>query len=98
MGTHQGDPWGGALFALAHFRALHSTINHFPFCLFPSIADDIHIIGPISIISFAYEHFQTKLHAIGLLSNLKTVLHGHLLACHQTSTPHPSLPHPIPRN
>jgi hypothetical protein len=25
--------------------------------LFPSIVDDIHIIGPFSIVSFAYEHF-----------------------------------------
>jgi hypothetical protein len=30
-----------------------------------SIIDDIHITIPYLIISFAYEHFQTKLHAIG---------------------------------
>jgi hypothetical protein len=53
MGTHQGDLLGGALFALAHLRALHSTVSHFPFCLFPSIINDTHIIGPLSIISFA---------------------------------------------
>jgi hypothetical protein len=29
MGTRQGDPLGGALFTLAHFRALHSIANHF---------------------------------------------------------------------
>jgi hypothetical protein len=46
MGIHQGDPSRGALFILAHFMALHFTINHFPSCLFPSIANDIHIIGP----------------------------------------------------
>jgi hypothetical protein len=46
MGASQGDPLGGALFALAHFKALRSTINHFPYCLFPSIINDIHIIGP----------------------------------------------------
>jgi hypothetical protein len=28
MGTCQGDPLGGALFALAHFRALHFITNH----------------------------------------------------------------------
>jgi len=44
MGAHQGEPLGRALFTLAHFRALHSIINHFLFCLFPSIMDDIHII------------------------------------------------------
>jgi hypothetical protein len=45
MGTHQGDPLGRALFTLAHFKALHSTTNHFPSYLFPSIVNDIHIIG-----------------------------------------------------
>ncbi len=44
MGTHQGDPLGGALFTLAHFRALHFIINHFPSSLFPSIMDETHII------------------------------------------------------
>jgi hypothetical protein len=34
--------------------------------LFPSIVDDTHIIGSLSILSFAYGHFQTKLCAIGL--------------------------------
>jgi hypothetical protein len=29
MGTHLCDPLGGALFALAHYRALHSTTSHF---------------------------------------------------------------------
>jgi len=57
MGTHQGDPLGGALFTLAHFRALHSMVNCFLFYLFPSIVDDTHIISSFSIVSFAYEHF-----------------------------------------
>ncbi len=48
---------GGGSGPLAHFRALHFIINHFHFCLFPSIVDDIHIIGPPSIILYAYEHF-----------------------------------------
>jgi hypothetical protein len=29
MGIRQSDPLKGALFVLAHFRALHFTINHF---------------------------------------------------------------------
>jgi hypothetical protein len=57
MGTCQGDPLGGALFVLVHLKALHSTFNHFPSYLFPSIIDDIHIIDPLSIISSTYEHF-----------------------------------------
>ncbi len=63
MGTHQGDPLEGALFALTHFRALHFTTNHFLSCLFPSNVDDIHIIGSPSIVSSTYEHFQTEFHA-----------------------------------
>jgi hypothetical protein len=31
MGTHQGDPLGGALFILLYFRALRFTVNRFPF-------------------------------------------------------------------
>jgi hypothetical protein len=46
MGTHEGDPLGGALFALAHFRALCSIARHFLFYLFPFITNDKHIIGP----------------------------------------------------
>jgi hypothetical protein len=56
----------GALFILFHFKVLRSTTNHFPYCLFPSIVDDTHIIRTLSIISYAYEHFQTKLYVIGL--------------------------------
>jgi len=49
--THQNDPLGEALFALAHFRTLRSTTTHFPSCLFPSIENDIHIKAPPSIVS-----------------------------------------------
>jgi len=57
MGTCQGDPLGGALFALIDLKKLYFTFNHFPSYLFPSIIDDIHIIDPLSIISSTYEHF-----------------------------------------
>jgi len=50
MGIRQGDG-GGALFALAHFKALRSIVSHFPSCLFQSIVDDTHIIGHPSIVS-----------------------------------------------
>ncbi len=36
----QGDPLGGVLFTVAHICALHLT------CVFPSLANDMHIIGP----------------------------------------------------
>jgi hypothetical protein len=66
MGIHESDSLGRALFALAHFRALRFTTNHFFSCLFSSIVDDIHIISPPSIVSFAYEHFQIELCVIVL--------------------------------
>jgi hypothetical protein len=57
---------GRGIILFVHFRALRFTTNHFPSCLFPSIADDIHIVGPLSIISSTYEHFQTELRVINL--------------------------------
>jgi hypothetical protein len=60
MGIRHGDPWGGGgggTIPLTHFRVINFIANHFPFCLFSSIADDIHIIGPPSIVSSTYEHF-----------------------------------------
>jgi hypothetical protein len=50
MGTHQNDPLGGALFALTHLKALHFMINYLSSYLFPFITNDIHIIGPPSIV------------------------------------------------
>jgi hypothetical protein len=67
MGAHQSDPLERALFTLAHFKVLRSTTSHFPSCLFPSIANDIDIISPLSTVSSTYEHSQTKLRAIGIL-------------------------------
>jgi hypothetical protein len=71
MGIRQGDPLGRPLFVLAHFKVLHFTINCFLSCLFPSITNDIHIIGPFLIVSFTYEHFQIELRAIGLFIQLQ---------------------------
>jgi hypothetical protein len=64
MRTRQSDPLGEGLFALAPLEALRSTTNHFLSYIFSSIVDDIHIISPLSIVSFAYEHFQNELRAI----------------------------------
>jgi hypothetical protein len=57
MGTYQGDPLEGALFTLTHFKALCFIVSHFLSYLFPSIADNTHIIGFPFIVTFAYEHF-----------------------------------------
>jgi hypothetical protein len=37
METYLGDPLGGALFTLDHFRVLHSIVNYFPSNLFTFI-------------------------------------------------------------
>ncbi len=66
METRQGDPLGRALFALTHFKTLCSIASHLFTCLFLSIINDTHIIGPLSITSFTYEHFQTKFRALGI--------------------------------
>jgi hypothetical protein len=67
MGTCQGDPWGGGgTIHLTHLKVLPFITNHFLSCLFPSIVDDSHIIGPFLIELSGYEHFQTKFRAIFL--------------------------------
>jgi hypothetical protein len=58
MGTRQGDPSRGALFALAHLRALKFTASHFPSCLFPSIVNDIHIIDPLPLYPLHMNSFK----------------------------------------
>jgi len=58
MGTCQGDFSKGALFVLAHFKALRFKASHLSFYLFLFIANDPHIISPLSIISSTYEHFR----------------------------------------
>jgi hypothetical protein len=62
---------GRVLFTLTHFKYLHFIINNLFSCLFLSIIDDTHIIGPPSIVSFTYEHFQTKLYVISLSIQLQ---------------------------
>jgi hypothetical protein len=88
MGTHQGDIFGGALFPLVHFKTLHSTTSRFPSCLFPYIADDIHIIGPPSIISYAYEHFQIVFCGINIFIQPQKCATWSPLVCCLILTPH----------
>jgi hypothetical protein len=63
--------WGATLFVLIHFKVLGSIANHCPSCLFPSIANNIHIIGPPSIVSSTYEYFQLELCLIVLSIQLQ---------------------------
>jgi hypothetical protein len=66
-GTHQRDLLGGPLFILTHFRALCSLTSLFPSCLFPSITNDTHIIGPTSIVFQAFDHFSSQLDLVSLV-------------------------------
>ncbi len=61
----QGDLLGGHLFVLAHYRSLLETIVWAPNCVFPSLKDDIHIVGLISEISCAFDHLSTQLTQVG---------------------------------
>jgi hypothetical protein len=58
--TREGDPLGGPLFVLAHYRALLDTIMRAPNCVYPSLVDDIHIMGPMSKITCAFDHLSTN--------------------------------------
>jgi len=46
-------------------------VSHFPSSLFPSILNNTHIIGPSSIVSFAYEKFLIELRGIDLSTQPK---------------------------
>jgi hypothetical protein len=66
LGMRQGDPLRGPLFILAHYRAFIKTITRTPNYIFPSLADDIHIMGLMSQITHTFDHLLTQLTLVGL--------------------------------
>ncbi len=66
LSMRQGDLIGGFSFALTHYRTLLKTITHAPSCIFPSLANDTHIMGPLSEIIHVFYNLCTKLILIGL--------------------------------
>jgi hypothetical protein len=64
--TRHGDPLRGLLFALARCQALLDTIVQAPNCVYPSLVNDIHIMGPMSKIICAFDHLSTQLSLVGL--------------------------------
>jgi hypothetical protein len=66
LGTRQGDPLRGLLFTLAHYWTFLKTIVWAPNCVFPSLTDDFHIVGPMSELSCAFDHLLTQLTQVGL--------------------------------
>jgi hypothetical protein len=53
-------------FAPAHFHTFHNLVGLFSSSLFPSIIDDTHIIGHVSIVSQVFHHYSSQLDLIGL--------------------------------
>jgi hypothetical protein len=49
------NPLGSPLLALAHYQTLLKTIMQAPIRVFPSLIDDIHIMGPINKIIFTFD-------------------------------------------
>jgi hypothetical protein len=66
LGMRQGDPLGGLLFDLAHYRTFLKTIVRAPNYVYPSLMDDIHIMGPMNEITHAFDHLSTQLTLVGL--------------------------------
>ncbi|KAL2631219.1 hypothetical protein R1flu_015905 [Riccia fluitans] len=65
-GTRQGDPLGGTRFALAHLCALGSMASEHPLYLFPSLADDTHIVGSPKVVVETFHASEGHLSAMGL--------------------------------
>jgi hypothetical protein len=61
----QGDPLGGILFALAHYQTFLETITWASNCVFPSLVNDTHIMGPMNEIIHAFDHLSTQLTLVG---------------------------------
>ncbi len=68
----KGDPLGGPLFVVAHYRTFLKIIMQAPKCVFPSLADDTHIVGTMSKVVLAFNHLLTQLALIGLKVNMST--------------------------
>ncbi|KAL2620674.1 hypothetical protein R1flu_000879 [Riccia fluitans] len=64
--VHVKETLGGALFALAHLHALRTTASKHPLCLFPSLADDTHIVGPPEAVVPAFHTLEGHLSAVDL--------------------------------
>ncbi len=62
----ENDPLGGPLFALAHYRTFLKTIMQTTSCVFPTLTNDIHIMGLLNKIIPTFDHLLTRLTLVGL--------------------------------
>jgi hypothetical protein len=61
----QDDPLGGLLFVLTRYRAFVKTIVWALMCVFPSLANDTHIVGPMNEITRAFDNLLTQIALVG---------------------------------
>jgi len=66
LSMKQGGPLGDLLFTLARYRTFLKTVAWTPSYVFPSLVDDIHILGPLNEIIPTFDHLSTQLTLIGL--------------------------------
>ncbi len=67
FGTRQGDPLGGLLFTLAHLCILCPIATTHPTFVFPSLANDTHIVGLALDELLGFLQLQKEFKALGLL-------------------------------
>jgi hypothetical protein len=63
----QSDPLRGTIFALAHYRTLLETFVRTFSCVFLSLANNTHIVGPIREIISIFDLFKIQLTLVGLM-------------------------------
>jgi len=59
LSIRQGDPLGGLLFALAHYQTLLKTIKQALDCVYQSLTNNTHIVGPMNKIFPTFDHVST---------------------------------------
>jgi hypothetical protein len=72
LGTKPGDPLKDPLFALAHHWTFLKTIMQAPIYVFPSLVDNIHIMGPMNEITYTFNQLSTQLDLVGFRAKVST--------------------------
>jgi len=62
----QSDLLGSLLFVMPHYQTFLESIEWAPNCVFPSLANDTHIVDPMNEIILAFNHLLTQLTLVGL--------------------------------
>jgi hypothetical protein len=73
LGAQEGDPLGGMLFTLVHLHVLHPIIAAHPTCVFPSLANDMDIVGPTSNVVHVFFDCRRSFQQWGFQCNQQNV-------------------------